>query len=183
MPLPATIPLPGGMSMPAVGLGTFRARGEDATRAVGWALQNGYRLIDTASIYRNEAEVAAALAASGIPRAEVFLTTKISPYQVGMQAAAWARAVKLLPSARDERPSSHAVPPPPGLCCSKAPQRRRRPARLPCSYWGPPSTWSWCTGPGPPSRKRRPPPTRSCGGRRGGCWSGTYARAASAPSA
>ena len=87
MPLPATIPLPGGLALPTVGLGTFRARGEEAADAVSVALSAGYRHIDTASIYKNEAEVGAAIAASGIPRDQIFLTTKVSPYQQGSAAA------------------------------------------------------------------------------------------------
>ena len=61
MPLPATIPLPGGLALPTVGLGTFRARGDEAQAAVGWALAAGYRHIDTASIYK------VCMAASGAP--------------------------------------------------------------------------------------------------------------------
>ena len=83
MPLPATIPLPGGLQLPTVGLGTFKLRGEEASRAVGCALQHGYRALDTASIYKNEGEVAAAVQASGVPRSDVFLTTKVSPHQAG----------------------------------------------------------------------------------------------------
>lgn len=52
MPLPATIPLPGGLALPAIGLGTFRVRGQEAADAVNWALAAGYRHIDTASIYK-----------------------------------------------------------------------------------------------------------------------------------
>lgn len=55
MPLPANIPLPGGLALPAVGLGTFRARGQEASDAVAWALSAGYRHIDTASIYKASA--------------------------------------------------------------------------------------------------------------------------------
>ncbi|KAI7842709.1 hypothetical protein COHA_003640 [Chlorella ohadii] len=90
MPLPATIPLPGGLAMPAIGLGTFRSRGQEAADAVGWALAAGYRHIDTASIYKNEEEVGAAIRASGIPReqaSQLFITSKVSPYQQGTEAA------------------------------------------------------------------------------------------------
>lgn len=52
MPLPATIPLPGGLALPTVGLGTFRVRGEEAQAAVGWALAAGVRHLDSASIYK-----------------------------------------------------------------------------------------------------------------------------------
>jgi diketogulonate reductase-like aldo/keto reductase len=90
MPLPAALPLPGGGSLPSVGLGTFKAQGADVGAAVRWALQQGYRHIDTASIYRNEAEVGAALAASGVPREALYLTSKVSPYQQGSAKAAQA---------------------------------------------------------------------------------------------
>lgn len=52
MPLPPTLPLPAGLALPSVGLGTFRLRGADASGAVAAALEAGYRHIDTASIYK-----------------------------------------------------------------------------------------------------------------------------------
>ena len=91
----ASIPLPGGGMLPAVGLGTFRAQGPDAAGAVAAALSLGYRHIDTASIYKNEAEIGAAVRASGLPRADLFLTSKVSPYQLGAAAAAQACADSL----------------------------------------------------------------------------------------
>lgn len=65
------------MHMPPIGAGTFRLQGQAAIDSVANALDLGYRHIDTAQIYGNEAEVGQALAASGVPRAEVFVTTKI----------------------------------------------------------------------------------------------------------
>ncbi|NVM78124.1 2,5-diketo-D-gluconate reductase B [Duganella sp. SG902] len=65
------------MSIPALGLGTFRLQGEVVTDSVRNGLEAGYRAIDTAQIYGNEAEVGAAIAASGVPRSELFITTKI----------------------------------------------------------------------------------------------------------
>lgn len=65
------------MSTPAFGLGTFRLKDQAAYDSVSQALDAGYRLIDTAQIYGNEAEVGRALADSGVPRRDVFLTTKI----------------------------------------------------------------------------------------------------------
>jgi diketogulonate reductase-like aldo/keto reductase len=62
--------------MPRLGLGVFRA-GSDTYRAVGHALMVGYRHLDTAAIYRNEADVGRALRDSGVPRSEVFVTTKL----------------------------------------------------------------------------------------------------------
>jgi diketogulonate reductase-like aldo/keto reductase len=68
-----------GASIPALGLGTFRLDGRTAGRMVAYALEIGYRHIDTAQMYGNEAEVGAALASSGVPREEIWLTTKIWP--------------------------------------------------------------------------------------------------------
>ena len=64
--------------MPYFGLGVFQtAEGEEVIQAVRDALRAGYRHIDTASLYRNERGVGEAIAASGIPRNEVFVTTKV----------------------------------------------------------------------------------------------------------
>ncbi len=65
------------VSIPALGFGTWQMRGDDARDGVEQALALGYRHIDTAQVYENEAEVGAGLAASGVPRADVFLTTKV----------------------------------------------------------------------------------------------------------
>jgi 2,5-diketo-D-gluconate reductase B len=70
---------PHGVRLPALGLGTFRLDGRTAERMVGYALAIGYRHIDTAQMYGNEAEVGAAIAACGVPRDEIWLTTKIWP--------------------------------------------------------------------------------------------------------
>jgi 2,5-diketo-D-gluconate reductase B len=63
--------------IPAFGLGTFRLQGQQVIDSVSNALELGYRTIDTAQIYDNEAEVGQAVAASGIARDQLFLTTKI----------------------------------------------------------------------------------------------------------
>ena len=69
-----------GLAMPLLGLGVWQAaEGAQTTRAVGWALEAGYRHIDTAQVYGNERSVGEALRASGVPRQEVFLTTKFRP--------------------------------------------------------------------------------------------------------
>ena len=67
------------MTLPRIGLGTFRLEGSQAIASVSAALEIGYRLIDTAQMYNNETEVGKAIAASGIPRSEIFITTKIWP--------------------------------------------------------------------------------------------------------
>lgn len=63
--------------LPAFGLGTFRLQGQVVIDSVKTGLALGYRLIDTAQIYGNEAEIGQAIAESGVPRDALFLTTKI----------------------------------------------------------------------------------------------------------
>ena len=65
------------MSIPAFGLGTFRLQGQVVIDSVSTGLALGYRAIDTAQIYENEAEVGEAIAASGIERDALFITSKI----------------------------------------------------------------------------------------------------------
>ncbi len=71
------IKLNNGIKIPQIGLGTFRATENDAYKAVKHALEVGYRHIDTASIYGNEKEVGKAIKDSGVPREEIFITTKL----------------------------------------------------------------------------------------------------------
>lgn len=66
-----------GATIPALGFGTFRMPGGDTLRMVPHALKLGFRHIDTAQIYGNEAEVGQGIASSGVPRGDVFLTTKV----------------------------------------------------------------------------------------------------------
>jgi 2,5-diketo-D-gluconate reductase A len=72
-----SIPLSSGARIPQVGFGVFLIKPEVTQQAVEDALEVGYRHIDTATGYGNEAEVGAAVRASGIPREEVFVTTKL----------------------------------------------------------------------------------------------------------
>jgi diketogulonate reductase-like aldo/keto reductase len=66
--------------MPVLGLGVWQmAAGAETEQAVEWALEAGYRHIDTAAVYRNEQSVGAALRRSGLPREQVFVTTKLIP--------------------------------------------------------------------------------------------------------
>ena len=74
-----------GVSMPLLGLGTWQTRGKTAENAVAHALEVGYRHIDTALAYGNEVEVGRALAASGVPREDVFVTTKMWPDRAGRE--------------------------------------------------------------------------------------------------
>ncbi|TNE96633.1 MAG: 2,5-didehydrogluconate reductase DkgB [Gammaproteobacteria bacterium] len=64
-------------TLPGIGMGTFRLKGNTAREAVKSALSLGYRHIDTAQMYDNEAEVGDGITSSGIPRREIFITTKI----------------------------------------------------------------------------------------------------------
>ena len=65
------------MSIPVIGVGTFRLKGDVVIDSVKNALDVGYRAIDTAQIYENEADVGKAIVESGIPRNELYITTKI----------------------------------------------------------------------------------------------------------
>uniref|UniRef100_A0A7S0L8G3 NADP-dependent oxidoreductase domain-containing protein n=1 Tax=Coccolithus braarudii TaxID=221442 RepID=A0A7S0L8G3_9EUKA len=79
-PKTVTIPslqLSSGVSIPALGFGTYRTGGVELRAALDHAIAVGYRHIDTARVYQNEAVVGAAIAASGIPREEFFITTKL----------------------------------------------------------------------------------------------------------
>jgi 2,5-diketo-D-gluconate reductase A len=71
-------------TMPAIGLGVAELSDDETERAVSAALEMGYRLIDTAAVYGNEAAVGRAIAASGIPRAELFITTKLANADQGL---------------------------------------------------------------------------------------------------
>jgi 2,5-diketo-D-gluconate reductase A len=71
--------------MPLLGLGTWQMTGARCQQAVHYALEIGYRHIDTAAIYRNEREVGRAVRDSGVPREQVFLTTKLPPGDTGRE--------------------------------------------------------------------------------------------------
>jgi diketogulonate reductase-like aldo/keto reductase len=69
-----------GVEMPLLGLGVWQIpNGRKTEQAVRWALEAGYRHIDTATLYRNEQSVGTAVAASGLPREELFVATKFHP--------------------------------------------------------------------------------------------------------
>src|SRR3954447_19974786 len=86
MTIPA-VPLSGGGDMPLLGFGTWQIRGKKAYESVRDALEAGYRHLDTATMYGNEAEVGRALKDSGVPRDEVFITTKLPPERAGQEQA------------------------------------------------------------------------------------------------
>jgi 2,5-diketo-D-gluconate reductase A len=72
------IPLNNGQTIPQFGFGVFLVPPESTAEVTGWAFEAGYRHIDTAQMYQNEAGVGEALAGSGLSRDEVFLTTKLN---------------------------------------------------------------------------------------------------------
>jgi 2,5-diketo-D-gluconate reductase A len=74
-------------TIPVIGLGVGELSDSDTERAVSAALEAGYRLIDTAAAYGNEAAVGRAIAASGIPRSEIFVTTKLATPDQGFQSS------------------------------------------------------------------------------------------------
>ncbi|MEP7091172.1 MAG: aldo/keto reductase [Nocardioidaceae bacterium] len=80
-----TVTLSQGAQMPLLGFGTWQIKGDDAVRATSAALAAGYRHLDTATVYGNEAEVGRALADSGVARDEVFVTTKCPPNRAGQE--------------------------------------------------------------------------------------------------
>jgi diketogulonate reductase-like aldo/keto reductase len=95
MPQP-TFALPSGARMPVLGLGVWQlAAGHETEQAVEWALEAGYRHVDTASMYRNEQSVGAAVARSGVRREEVFVTTKLMPGQASAERALGASLRRL----------------------------------------------------------------------------------------
>ncbi|MFF9193702.1 aldo/keto reductase [Streptomyces sp. SBR177] len=81
-----TVKLNNGVEIPQLGFGVFQVPDDETTAAVTAALEAGYRSIDTAAIYGNEAGVGRALAASGIAREELFVTTKLWNADQGYEA-------------------------------------------------------------------------------------------------
>jgi methylglyoxal/glyoxal reductase len=78
-----TTTLNNGIQMPLLGLGVYDMYQKDAEQAVLWALETGYRLIDTAAMYENEVEIGNAVRESGIARNELFITTKVHNSEQG----------------------------------------------------------------------------------------------------
>lgn len=82
------IRLNNGVEMPQLGLGVYQSRpGEETRQAVVAALEAGYRLVDTAAMYQNEADVGAAIRESGVPREQVFVTSKLGNDDHGYEKA------------------------------------------------------------------------------------------------
>jgi 2,5-diketo-D-gluconate reductase A len=85
--MPSTIRTNCGIDIPQVGFGVYQIPAARATEMVRIALDAGYRHIDTAQVYGNEAEVGTAIATSGLPREDIFITTKLNPSHHGYVSA------------------------------------------------------------------------------------------------
>ncbi|MFQ5910009.1 MAG: aldo/keto reductase, partial [Thermoplasmata archaeon] len=95
----ARVTLSNAVEMPVFGLGLYMSRpGDEARSAISQALEAGYRLIDTAAYYQNERDVGEALRDSGVPREDVFITTKLKNSDHGYETAIAAcdRSLRLL---------------------------------------------------------------------------------------
>ncbi|KAK7036719.1 hypothetical protein VNI00_011384 [Paramarasmius palmivorus] len=96
MPVNPVTKLNTGAEMPTVGLGTWKSAPGEVEHAVEAALRNGYKHIDTATAYSNEAEVAQGIKASGVPRESFFLTTKLNNPDMGHPKEALEYSLKQL---------------------------------------------------------------------------------------
>src|SRR6056297_831017 len=76
-----------GVRIPIIGLGTWLAKGKECTKAVLWALEEGYRHIDTASYYGNEQDIRKALERTEVPREDIFITSKLWNSEHGYESA------------------------------------------------------------------------------------------------
>ena len=85
-----------GIAMPMIGFGTWQLTGPRGYEAIRYALDVGYRHIDTATMYRNESEVGQAIRDSGLDRAGVFVTTKLPPGQADRARATLAQSLRAL---------------------------------------------------------------------------------------
>ncbi len=85
-----------GAGMPLLGFGTWQARGTRGREATRYALEQGYRHLDTATMYRNESEVGQALRDSGVPRDDVFITTKLPAERAGQERRTLTESLRAL---------------------------------------------------------------------------------------
>ena len=106
----STVTLNNGVQMPILGFGVFQVGAEETEAAVTAALDAGYRLIDTAAAYGNEEAVGHAIAKSGIPREELFITTKLW-VQDARRGQHLARVRRLAAEARPGLPRPVLDPP------------------------------------------------------------------------
>lgn len=79
--------LANGIEMPRLGLGVWRVEDNDATNSVKWAIENGYQLIDTAAVYKNEQGVGEGIRQSNTKREDLFITTKLWNADQGYDSA------------------------------------------------------------------------------------------------
>jgi diketogulonate reductase-like aldo/keto reductase len=84
------------VEIPIVGFGTWQLTGQAAYRATRNALEVGYRHIDTATMYANEAQIGQAIADSGVPRSDIFITTKLPSDRVNRARATLLDSLRLL---------------------------------------------------------------------------------------
>jgi 2,5-diketo-D-gluconate reductase A len=91
-----TVELAGDVAMPLIGFGTWQVRGRRGHEAIRYALEIGYRHVDTATMYGNEAEVGQALRDSGLRREDVFVTTKLPPSRAGAERATIEASLRAL---------------------------------------------------------------------------------------
>ena len=91
-----TVTIADGVELPLVGFGTWQVTGRRGYEAIRYALTTGYRHIDTATMYGNEREVGQAVANSGVPRRELFLTTKLPQSHTGRERETLAESLTLL---------------------------------------------------------------------------------------
>ena len=97
VPLPTTTAaLPSGAALPLLGFGTWQLTGDTAVEATAAALRTGYRHLDTATVYGNEEQVGQALRDSGVPREQVFVTSKIPPGEAGRAREVLEESLRLL---------------------------------------------------------------------------------------
>ncbi|WP_246006854.1 aldo/keto reductase [Actinomadura pelletieri] len=91
-----TVKLPEGTALPLIGFGTWELRGTTAYDSVRAALDIGYRHLDTATLYKNEADVGRAVKDSGLDREQVFITTKLRPQDARQARSALESSLRLL---------------------------------------------------------------------------------------
>src|SRR5690349_8258779 len=93
-----TVDLRNGAELPVLGLGTWPLRGAECASAVRTAIESGYRLVDTAENYRNEDGVGQGLRDSGLPREDLFITTKFNREWHGVDGvrSAWQASTQRL---------------------------------------------------------------------------------------
>ena len=96
MDINSCINLNNNITMPLLGFGVWQIPREQTKQSVLWALEAGYRLIDTAALYGNEEEVGQAIRESGIKREEIFVTTKLSPFNIGKPEESFNRSLRNL---------------------------------------------------------------------------------------